>query len=128
MSIQSDIVAALEGITSLQGSEGARVYPEAAPQDTVRPMVIYVRKSREPLMALTGPTGDILSQFVFECYADSKLEALTVADDVRDAIVAGPTSSPPLLSVQYEVEASAEDYLPETMEYMEPVAFAFWHR
>jgi hypothetical protein len=124
MSIQSDVVTALSGVV------GGRVYPEAAPQDIVLPMVIYTRKSRDPLSTLLGATGDVNSEIVFECYAKTKLEALDVADDVRAAIVAARSSvlgGSGVLPVQYEMPVSTEDYTPETMEYMEPVGFGFWH-
>ncbi|MGH7785088.1 MAG: hypothetical protein ACREO5_14770 [Candidatus Binatia bacterium] len=121
MSIQSDIISALSGVA------GDRIYPEAAPESIDLPMVIYVRKLREPLMTLGGPSGDVQSEFIFECYAKSKMEALTVADDVRTAILAAMDASPALLPIQYETQVSTEDYLPEVMEYMEPVGFSFWH-
>ena len=119
MSIHTDIVTALEGIVS------DNVYIEAAPPEIVLPMVIFVRKNRDPLQTLLGSTGDINSEFVFECYAKTKLEALDVADDVRAAIVAAMDS---VLPVQYELPVSADDYEPIVMEYMEPVSFGFWHR
>ena len=121
MSIQADIITALAGVVS------DRIYPEAAPQDIVLPMVIYVRRNRDPLQTLLGSTGDVNSEFVFECYAKSKTEALAVADEVRAAIVAARDDSPPLLPFQYELPTSNEDYEPVVMEWMEPVGFGFWH-
>lgn len=118
MSIHTDIVTALEGVVD------DRVFVEAAPQDIVLPMVIFLRRNRDPLQTLLGSTGDVNSEFVFECYAKTKLEALDVADDVRAAIVAAKDT---VLPVQYELPVSSEDYEPEVMEYMEPVSFGFWH-
>ncbi len=118
MSIQSDIITALSGVA------GDRIYPEAAPQDITLPMVIYVRNKRDPLMTLLGATGDVNSDVIFECYAKSKAEALVLADDVRSAIDAAKTST---LQIQYEMPVTTENYTPETMEYMEPVGFSFWH-
>lgn len=122
MSIHSDIKTALVGVSN------DNVWPEAAELNDLGkidlPMVLYIRKSREPLQTLLGPTGDVNSEFVFECYAKHKMEALTLADEVRAAILAARDN---VLPIQYEMQATTEDYTPETMEYMEPVAFGFWH-
>lgn len=122
MSIHSDIATALAGVAS------DNVWPEAAELNALGkvdlPMVLYVRKSRDPLQTLLGSTGDVNSEFVFECYAKHKMEALTLADEVRAAIVAAMDT---VLPIQYEMPATTEDYTPEVMEYMEPVAFGFWH-
>jgi Protein of unknown function (DUF3168) len=124
MSIQSSIITALEGVV------GDEVYEEAAPQDIKLPMVIYVRKSRDPISTLLGATGDVNSEIIFECYAYTKAEALTVAEAVRAAIVAARSSflgGTGLLPTQYELTVTTEAYTPDVMEYMEPVAYGFWH-
>lgn len=118
MSIQDDIVTALAGVAD------NNLYPEACPQDIRLPMVIFIRTGRTPLVTLLGANGDINSEIVFECYSKSKPDAVALADEVRAAIVAARST---VLPVQYEMPVTTEDYTPQTMEYMEPVAFGFWH-
>jgi hypothetical protein len=118
VSIQSDVVTALTGVAS------DHLFPEACPKDIVLPMVIFVRTSRSPLNTLLGATENVYSEFVFECYSKSKPEAVALADDVRAAIMAAKTTT---LPVQFELTVTTEDYTPQTMEFMEPVSYGFWH-
>jgi hypothetical protein len=116
MTIHADVFTALAGVASGQ------VFPDFAPQGTSGKYVIVRRIANEPLYTLTGYAGASRSSFVFECNADSKAEALDLADDVIAAIDAAAG-----LTNKYREPVSGEDFEPETMQLMEPVQYSFWH-
>lgn len=116
MSVQGDLLTVLANIAN------GRVFPEFAPQDVASPFVVIRRTLHEPLMALMGYAGITKSVFVFECYADNKATALTVASEVIDAIDASA-----LIRDKFREPVSGEDFEPETMSMMEPVQYSIWH-
>ncbi len=116
MSIQSDVITALAGVAS------DRVYPEAAPQDAVLPIVIYKRAHFEPLMTLTGYAGTTKSTFVFECWGTTKAEALSIADSVTAAIDAAAG-----ITIKFREPIGGENYESQSDQYVEPVSYSFWH-
>lgn len=120
MSIQSDIVTALTGV-SPSLSAGTKVYPQFAPQDAALPFVVYRRLSQEPFGTIHGATPlATKSIFVFECYAATYQGALTLAEQVRGCIQSSSLDAYPSVS-------SGEEYAPMVDEFMEPVQFEFWH-
>lgn len=120
MSIQSDIVSALS-IGSPTISAGSRVHPQAVPQDADLPFVVYRRLSQEPVGTIhnAAPVAT-KSVFVFECYAATYLEALSLADEVRSAITSSALEA-------YPIPTSGEEYAPAVDEFMEPVQYEIWH-
>ena len=122
MSIKDDVIAALAGVAP-DDFGNAKVFPDAAPQDVVLPMVIVKRVEYAPENVLAGTTEVARSKFVFECWATTQDEANSIAADVVTAIEAQIAEG----MVAYRDIASGEDYQPETDEYVEPVYFSFWH-
>lgn len=118
MTIEADIVTALAAVA------GGRVFPEAAPEKYALPMVIYVADGHEPLMTLGGFEGTTKSTFTFECYGNTKAEALTTAVAVKAAIDAALTTT---LKTGFRLPVSKDAYESTTMEFMEPVSYSFWH-
>jgi hypothetical protein len=101
VSIQSDIYDALAAANIADGD----IYPQAVP---------------EPLMTFAGYAGATKSIFVFECYADSPEEAVTLAGEVRVALEASALSP-------FREPGDPDDHVPSLDVYMEPVLFSFWH-
>jgi hypothetical protein len=116
MSVQSDIKTALAGIAS------NRVYPAAAPDAAALPHVVYRKAGAEPLMTLQGYAGTTRYTFVFECWARTYAEAITLAEQVRTALEAAAALKP-----MYREPADADDYEPVVDEFLELVAYSFWH-
>lgn len=134
MSIHSQIKDALEGVA------GNRVYPDAASDKAVPPLVIIRRVLYEPLPLLSGPSGIAKSTFSFDCWGanpvnvgqltpqeirTAKASALATAAEVRAAITGDSSGSP--FSTFYFEPVSGEDFEPQTLEVMEPVSASFWH-
>lgn len=116
MSLQSDIKTALAGIA------GNRVYPEAAPDAASLPLVVYRKAGSEPLMTLQGYAGTTRFTMVFDCWARTYAEAITLADQVRTALEAAAALKP-----MYREPADADDYEPVVDQFVEPVSYSFWH-
>ncbi len=124
MSVDSDIETALAAVA------GGRVYAESVPQGIVPPFVVYRRRLFERVQVLQGAEGLQHSEFVFECVGKQtntqrpKEDARAIAATVRAAIEAVKTTT---LRDQYEVLVAGDEFEPEVLEVMEPVAFSFWH-
>lgn len=114
MSLQSEIITALDGIAS------GKVYPQAAPADVDVPFVIYRVSSKTPVNLLSGDAGIENSTVIFECYGDKYTDSLTLAGEVRTAIEASDLT-------QYRVSSPGEDYIEPVDEFMEPVFYGFWY-
>lgn len=116
MSLQSDIKTALAGIAS------NRVYPEAAPDNSTLPLVVYRKSGAEPLMTLSGYAGMTRFTVIFDCWARTYAEAITLAEQVRTALEAAASLKP-----MYREPADADDYEPAVDQFVESVAYSFWH-
>jgi hypothetical protein len=116
VSIQSDIYDALAAANIADGD----IYPQAVPEDVEVPYVAIRKESSEPLMTFAGYAGATKSIFVFECYADSPEEAVTLAGEVRVALEASALSP-------FREPGDPDDHVPSLDVYMEPVLFSFWH-
>jgi hypothetical protein len=90
MSHDSDIFAALQAhapLTALIGAGTAcRAYPDAAPQDSLYPLVVITRIAGVPDVALEGPTNLWNCRYQFSIWADAFDVAVDVGDKVYAAI------------------------------------------
>lgn len=124
MSIHADIAAALDAANVADGA----VFPDAADEGVDPPFVVYRRASYDPLMLLSGPSGEANSVFVFECWGmktetqTAKASALALAAQVKAAIE-GASS----LATRFLLPHSGEEFEPELLQIMEPVQYSFWH-
>ena len=114
MSLESDIYDALVGVASGQ------VYPQIAPEDAEPPFVVWRILNRQPITTLNSYHGTTRYSILFEAWADSYDAALSLADEVRDAIEASAL-------VQFRESASGADFEPVLDAFMEPVFFGFWY-
>jgi hypothetical protein len=124
MSIDTDIATALATVAN------GKCWPDIAPEGSTPPFVVFRRRLFERVQVLQGAEGLQHSEYVFECVGKktdtrrAKEDARVLAASVRSAIEACKTTT---LRDQYEVPADGDEYEPEAMEVMEPVAFSFWH-
>jgi hypothetical protein len=115
MSIKTDVIAALAG------SPQIAVYPGAAPQDTPKPFVVYKTAASTPINTIHGTCPITGSEFVFECWGSTAAQAANLAETVRNMIDASAL-------VKERIPAPEDGYDPEVDEYVEPVAYRFWHQ
>jgi len=113
MSFQSDLYTALSSVAS------GKVFPQLAEQETELPFVVYRFQSKTPSSKLDGEAPVTNYIVLIECWAETYIAALALADQVRSAINASSL-------VSYEESASGEDFEPILDAFMEPVTFGFW--
>lgn len=117
MPIEQDLYAALTGSPSTDA--GARVYPDVAQQGAALPLVVYSRVSTQPQNSLGGHALLDLVTMQVDCYATTKLGALTLARQVRGLL-------------QYELRAlmqsEQDDYEFDTKTYRHTMDFTAWEK
>jgi len=114
MSLQTEIIAVTASLAN------GKVYPQMVDEDVRLPFIVYRVLSKAPLETLSGGTIQMNVIVEFDCYADSYLSALTLADQLRNLIDASPL-------VSYETSAPGEQYEQTVDVFMEPVYYGFWH-
>lgn len=114
MSFQSDLMTALASVAS------GRVYPQAAPENSLYPLVNYRILNKTPIVTIDGMVHATDFQVVFECWAKTYAQALSTAESVRTAVKASSLSYVP-------ISEPGEDYEMSADAYMEPVYFEFMH-
>ena len=111
MTIKSDVIAVLASVS---------IYPGAAPADAVKPFVIYKVAVTNPINTIHGTCPITATEFTFECWAATALEAETLATSVRTLINASTL-------IREKIPAPEDAYDAQADEYVEPVAYRFWH-
>ena len=71
---------------TLKGLANDRVYPLLMPQNPTLPAVVYTRVGNTPQYTLDCPATLDQHLFQFDAYAETYLEAVTLADQVRTAL------------------------------------------
>ena len=106
--IYTALVAALSAIPALQHGADARVYPTAAPEAAGLPHVVWQQTRREPIQAVTGPTGLDEVSFRLDLAAKTYGEIVSLRSAVASA-VAGMEQLAPVLSADVS-EPQGEGY------------------
>lgn len=122
MTILAEIMTALNvsGVTDLVG-DGFDV--DAAPQDQPLPLIVFRRVGHVELMTLLGAEGTQNSEYVFECWAATKEDAL----ELRDAVVAAVEAAAGLTN-KYRLPYDGDEYEETLDQFCEPVKYSFWHQ
>jgi hypothetical protein len=85
MSVESTLVTQLLAHAPLAALIGARLAPDKVAPGAARPYVVYVVK-REPTYLLDGTLAVTQYSFSFQCWADTREEAETLADVLEAAM------------------------------------------
>lgn len=88
MTIEADLYSRLTGHAGLAALIGTRLYPDAAPQNASRPYVVYQRISTTRWQALSGVVVAASPRFQLTVYADSVSDLVSVAAQLRAAVLA----------------------------------------
>ena len=80
MSAETDLYAVLSASTALAAIVGARIYPDAIPEDQALPAVVYQRASTAPISTIHG--------FSITAWAKTRATADGAADAIAAALVA----------------------------------------
>lgn len=93
------------------------------------PFVICRRIGHEPSMTLNGYGGITKSIYAFDYWAATKNGAIAGAAEVVAAIEAAATVGSPAVPglLASREPAPVEEFEPTVLQYVESVAFSFWH-
>lgn len=86
MSAETELYAALSGRAGLTALVATRIYPDAIPENTDLPAVVYVRAGTNPTYTLGGQLACEEARMAVTVWAATRTEAEAVADQVRLAI------------------------------------------
>lgn len=84
--IEEALPARLAAVGAVTALVGTRVYPLRAPQNAVRPFVVYQRISAPRVSAFGSDTGIARPRFQVTAWADTYAGAKAVATAVRQAL------------------------------------------
>ena len=110
MSIKSDVIAILTGIS---------IYPGGAPENVDKPFVIYTVATK-PVTTIHGTCPITASEFTFQCWGRTALEAETLAASLCTLIDASALC-------RERIDPPETGYDPQVDEYVESVSYRFWH-
>lgn len=89
MSAEAAIYAALSGHAPLTALVGARIYPDAMPEETEYPAVVYSRAATEPIRTIHASA--VVAAFIdvsVSCWGKTRTQADLVATNAIDALEA----------------------------------------
>jgi len=88
MSAESQLFSILDADSGLAALVSDRIYPDAMPEETAYPAVIFTRTGGEPVSTIhSGHLGDFVDMSV-QAWADSRSAAITVDDALTAALFA----------------------------------------
>lgn len=87
MSAESNLYAVLGGHAPLTALVAGRIYPDAMPEDTAYPAVVYGRQSTEPVVTISGDKHGEFAVMQISAWAKTRTAADAVGDAVESALL-----------------------------------------
>ncbi len=103
----------------LGSTNGGRVWPVLAPQDSALPRITFQRVSNAPVNDLRGHSGMDIVRVQVDVWAADYLSGKHLATTVRDTL----SSS----GIKHLFLSDLDDYEPETKLYRVRMDLQFWH-
>lgn len=88
MSAETDLYAILSGAAPLAAVVGSRIYPDAMPEESEYPVVVFSRTETDPVQTLDGVIHAEFVTFALGCWAPTRAGADAAADAAVAALVA----------------------------------------
>jgi hypothetical protein len=123
VSLESDLVAALEADTALRALVGRRIYPLRLPQKPTLPAVVYRRIDTPTDYSHDGP-GPSQPRFQFDCWAETLAAGIAVAAALRTALATLNSVGTRNVMISDELDLSE----PDTGYYRREVDALIWHQ
>lgn len=121
MTVEADIVAALEADSALIALVSTRIYPDRLPQNPTYPNLVYTRTGANPQNVLEGRSTRQNAVFQFDLRAMTKAEVLSIAAALKDAVETGTS-----YSVVHTGEADFP-YEPGASVYRRMIDYSVWY-
>jgi hypothetical protein len=82
-----DIVKSWQPLADMiaRGDGTWRLYPDVAPADAPRPMIVYSQVAKDAIQPLNGLANADYDRFTFDCWATERDDAQALAAALRDA-------------------------------------------
>lgn len=87
MSAESDLYAILSGDAAITALVGTRIYPDAMPEETTYPAIVFSRTSTEPVGTISGQRFGEFASMQVGCWAKTRGASDAVATAVTDALI-----------------------------------------
>lgn len=87
-SAETDLYAALSGRAALTALVGTRIYPDAIPEGSLLPAIVYQRSSTTPTTTLLNVTVAEEVLFAISAWSETRTSCESVADEVVAALAA----------------------------------------
>ena len=88
MSAESTLYAALSGHAPLTAIVGARIYPNAMPEEGAYPAVVYTRAGTEPVTTIDGARHAEFTRMQISTWANTRTAADAAGDAIEGALLA----------------------------------------
>ncbi|MBF0185465.1 MAG: DUF3168 domain-containing protein [Magnetococcales bacterium] len=98
---------------------GGRIFPHAAPNDTLTPFITYFRVSSVPITNLDGTASLVNTRIQFDLYDKTYSGVVDAAKALDDAIADS--------DLKAVMQLSQDLFEPETREHRVIVDYSFWH-
>lgn len=85
MSAESSLYTLLSGSGAVTAQVSTRIYPDAMPEKTVYPAIVFARSGTEPLILVHGASGYADVAFSIGCWGETRAAADAVASAVQTA-------------------------------------------
>ena len=85
MSAESSLYSLLSGNGGVTALVSTRIYPDAMPEKTTYPAIVFARIGTEPLVLVHGASGYADMEFSIGCWGETRAAADAVASAVQTA-------------------------------------------
>lgn len=87
MSVEDDFYDLASGTAGVSALVGDRIYPDAMPEKTAYPAVVYSRSATDEERLLDGSVASIRYELEVNCWAKTRTAADAVGDAIGAALV-----------------------------------------
>lgn len=88
MSAETELYAVLAAAPGLTALVSTRIYPDAIPEDSVLPAVVYSRASTDPVLSVSGQKFAETARFQITAWDKTRTSSAAVASQIEAALLA----------------------------------------
>lgn len=88
MSAETELYAVLSAASGLTALVDTRIYPDAIPEDSTLPAVVYGRASTDPVLSISGQKFAETARFQITAWDKTRTSSSAVAAQIEAALLA----------------------------------------
>ena len=104
MSLETDLYTLLSNNAGVIALISTRIYPIIAPQDATLPFATYSRVSTNNIFNLDNQSDLENASYQIDCYAETYLGSVAIADAIKTAMKAASTFSTADMDESHDIE------------------------